>query len=190
MKILTVKIILVFGLFSFLSSWGQLPETKTVNGLLVTVEDNLLNSPPKGKYAKTADSLDKKLIKNPNDTTSLFYRALIYYAHNQMLAEPYQNTKGTLENLTKAKIQIEQAIKVGMTDFRAIQLRAQIYNELCFRFTGDESWMFTKAQKVSRKNLFENYKILANRYLDELAQQDKNNAYQYAKRKVSYVYKL
>jgi len=170
--------------------YGQLPQTKTINGLIVTVEDNLLNSPPKGKYAKTADSLDKKLIKNPNDTTSLFYRALIYYVHNQMLAEPYQHTKGTLENLTKAKTQIEHALKAGMTDFRAKQLRAQIYNELCFRFTDDQSWMFTKAQMVSRKNLFENYKIMANRYLDELALQDKSSAYQYTKRKVSYIYKF
>ncbi|MDQ0965406.1 hypothetical protein QFZ20_000809 [Flavobacterium sp. W4I14] len=190
MKILTTKIILIAGLFSFLSSWGQLPQTRSVNGLLVTVEDNLLNVPPKGKYAKVADSLDKNLIRNPDDTTSLFYRALIYYTHNQMLAEPYQRTKGTLENLTKAKEQIEKAIKIGMKDFRAKQLRAQIYSELCYRFTGDESWMFNNAQMISRKELFDNYKVLANRYIDELAMQDKNNAYQYTKRKVSYIYKL
>lgn len=190
MKIITIKIIFIVGLFSFLSSWGQLPQTKAVNGLLLTVEDNLLNVPPKGKYAKVADSLDKTLIKNPSDTTSLFYRALIYYTHNQMLAEPYQHTKGTLENLTKAKTQIEKAIKTGMQDFRARQLRAQIYSELCYRFTNDESWMFSKVQMTSRKALFDNYKVLANRYIDELSMQDKNNAYQYTKRKISFTYKL
>lgn len=190
MKTLTTKITFIVGLFSFLSSWGQLPQTRTVNGLLVTVEDNLLNVPPKGKYAKVVDSLDKNLISNPDDTTSLFYRALIYYTHNQMLAEPYQHTKGTLENLTKAKTQIEKAIKTGMQDFRARQLRAQIYSELCYRFTNDESWMFSKVQMTSRKALFDNYKVLANRYIDELAMQDKNNAYQYTKRKISFTYKL
>jgi hypothetical protein len=190
MKLLTTKIILFLSLFTFLQSWGQLPQTKTINGLLVTVEDNLLNVPPKGKYTKTADSLDKNLAKNPNDTTGLFYRALLYYVHNQMVAEPYQHTKGTLENLNRAKTLIEKAIKAGMKDFQAKQLRAQIYNELCFRFTNDESWMFSKVQMVSRKGLFENYKTLANRYLDELAEQDKANAYQYSKRKISFIYKL
>ncbi|RYE50582.1 MAG: hypothetical protein EOP48_19515 [Sphingobacteriales bacterium] len=83
-------------------------------------------------------------MKNKNDTISLFNRSLIYYAYNQMLAQPYQRTKGTLENLTKAKDQIEKAIENGMKDFRAKQLRAQIYCELCYRFTGDESWMFIR----------------------------------------------
>jgi len=190
MKILTAKIIFIVGLFSSLSSWGQLPQTKSVNGLLITVESNLLHVPPKDKYIKVADSLDKNLVRNSNDTTSLFNRALIYYLHNQMLAEPYQHTKGTLENLTKAKEQIEKAIKTGMKDFRAKQLRAQIYSELCFRFTNDESWMFSKAQMISRKKLFDNYKVMANGYIDELAMQDKNNAYQYTKRKISFTYKL
>ncbi|MFD2580856.1 hypothetical protein ACFSR6_00030 [Pedobacter vanadiisoli] len=190
MKILTTKIIFIVVLFSFLSSWGQLPQTKAVNDLLVTVENNLLNVPSKGKYAKVADSLNKNLIRNPDYTTSLFYRALIHYTHNQMLAEPYQHTKGTLENLTKAKTQIEKAIKMGMRDFRALQLRAQIYVELCYHFTNDESWMFIKIQMTSRKALFDNYKVLVNRYIDEMAMQDKNNAYQYTKRKISFTYTL
>lgn len=190
MKTLTTKITFIVGLFSSLSSWGQLPQTKSVNGLLITVESNLLNVPPKDKYIKVADSLDKSLARNSNDTTNLFNRALIYYLYNQMLTEPYQRTKGTLENLTKAKEQIEKAIKTGMKDFRAQQLRAQIYSELCYRFTGDESWMFNKAQMISRKALFEKYKVMANRYFDELAEQDKNNAYAHIKRKISFTYKL
>ncbi|MGQ7856578.1 hypothetical protein ACUN24_20265 [Pedobacter sp. WC2501] len=182
------SILLLLIICSALYSKAQLPQTKSVFGRLYTVEDGLLQVPPKEKYAKVADSLDKNLEKNQNDTVSLFNRALIYYAYNQMLAAPYQRTKGTLENMTRAKELIEKAIRTGMNDFRAKQLRAQIYSELCFRFTGDESWMFNKVQFASRKKLFESYKLLANRYFDELAAQDKNNAYEYKKRKVDFIY--
>jgi hypothetical protein len=187
-RIVITTVIFIFCLA--MNSHGQLPMTKTVSGQLSTVESGMLQVPPKDKYTKVADSLDKNLQKNKNDTLSLFNRSLIYYAYNQMLAQPYQRTKGTLENLTNAKDLIERAIEDGMKDFRAKQLRAQIYGELCYRFTGDESWMFSKAQMASRKQIFNGYKEKANRYLDELSELDKPNAYAYSKRKVSYVYKL
>ncbi|MDQ0640187.1 Tfp pilus assembly protein PilF [Pedobacter sp. W3I1] len=190
MKNKTIITTLIFIFCLAVKSHGQLPMTKTVFGQLSTVEDGMLQVPPKDKYTKVADSLDKNLQKDKNDTFSLFNRSLIYYAYNQMLAQPYQCTKGTLENLTRAKTQIEKAVKIGMQDFRARQLRAQIYSELCYRFTNDESWMFSKVHMTSRKELFDNYKVLANRYIDELAMQDKNNAYQYTKRKISFTYKL
>jgi Flp pilus assembly protein TadD len=190
MKITKILITLTFIFFLAMNSRGQLPMTKTVSGQLSTVESGMLQVPPKDRYTRVADSLDKNLLKNKNDTLSLFNRSLIYYLYNQMLAQPYQRTKGTLENLTKAKDLIEKAIENGMKDFRAKQLRAQIYCELCYRFTGDESWMFNKTQSDYRKQIFNGYKEKANRYLDELSELDKPNAYAYSKKKVSYVYKL
>jgi len=173
-----------------LSSFAQLPQTRITDGIVRTVEDGMLIVPPKGKYDKLVDSLDQNIKRNPNDTTSLFYRSLIYHSYNQLLAAPYQRTKGTLENLTLAKDMTEKSIILKMRDPRLKLLRAQIYAELCFRFTGDESWMFNNSQIQSRKKLFEGYKTLANRYYDELAKADENHAYEYSRKKIKYDYRL
>lgn len=69
-----------------ISLFAQLPKTKLINGTLRTVEPGMNLLPTKTKYIKVADSLDKNLKSNPKDTTSLFYRSLIYYTYNQMLA--------------------------------------------------------------------------------------------------------
>jgi hypothetical protein len=50
--------------------------------------------------------------------------------------------------------------------------------------------MFNKKQIAFRKRLFESYKEAANRYYDELALEDKNNADAYNRKKVSSTYKL
>jgi Tfp pilus assembly protein PilF len=180
--------IFLWGTIPLLSK-AQLPQTKIVNATLLTVESGMLTVPAKGKYDKLRDSLDKNLKKTPTDTTSLFYRALIYYSYNQLLAEPYQRTKGTLENLTIAKDMIEKAITLKMTDFRAKVLRAQIYSELCYRFTGDESWNTNSAQATARAKLFEAYKNKGNLFYDELAEIDKRNAYDYQKKRITYTYR-
>ncbi|WP_412467473.1 hypothetical protein [Pedobacter sp. KLB.chiD] len=179
----------VLFLLPFFAS-AQLPATRVINFTLRTVEDGLILAPPKGKYNPVTDSLDKVLKKSPKDTTALLYRSLLYYSYNQMLAAPAQRTKGTLENLTIAKDMIELAIKEKILDSRAKLLRAQIYSELCFRFSGDESWMFSATQIASRKKLFNTYKLAANKYYDELAMADKNHAYEYSKKKVGYNYPL
>ncbi|AZI26678.1 hypothetical protein EA772_15495 [Pedobacter sp. G11] len=167
-------------------SYAQLPQTKfDLNGDLRTVESGMLIVPPKNKYDKLTDSLEKNLKQNPSDTTSLFYRALLYYSYNQMLAEPAQRTKGTLENLTVGKDMIEKAIQLNMTDFRALLLRAQIYHELCYRFSGDERWMFSPGEVAKRKKLFENYKGKTNKYYTDLIKLDGSKEYLYNKKKIT-----
>jgi hypothetical protein len=142
------------------------------------------------KYASLSDSLDRNLKANPKDTTSLFFRALLYLKSNDALAKPYQRTKGTLENLTIAKNMTENAVSLKMQSFNLKVLRAQIYYQLVYRFTGDESWMFNSKQKAERKALFNNYKEFANKYYDELAQLDNSNAYDYQRLKIKDNYPL
>lgn len=179
-----LKQIVLFLLFLPISLFAQLPQTRVVNATLRTLEPGLNLVPAKGKYAKIIDSLDKNLKVNPKDTTSLFYRALFYYTYNQMLAEPAQNAKGTIENLTKAKNMAESMLELGKADLQTKILRAQIYKELTYRLSGDENWKFTAAEIANRKKLYETYKAKANQYYDELAQQDKKNAYDYNRKKV------
>jgi hypothetical protein len=99
-------ILTFFPFFPFLLS-AQLPMARVIDGIVRTTEPGMKIVPEKNKYAKVADSLDNELKTNPSDTTSLFFRALIYYSYNQMLAAPYQRTKGTLENLTRVSQMIE-----------------------------------------------------------------------------------
>ncbi|RZK26066.1 MAG: hypothetical protein EOO43_03845 [Flavobacterium sp.] len=172
-------------------SFSQLPLTKIdVNGDLRTIESGMLIVPPKNKYDKLIDSLDKNLKRNPSDTTSLFYSALLYYSYNQMIAEPAQRTKGTLESLTTAKDMIEKAIQIKMTDFRAHLLRAQIYRELCYRFSGDESWMFKAGEIAMRRKLFENYKDKNNKYYTHLIKIDGSKEYLYNKKRITSDYPI
>lgn len=186
MKNLFFTLIFVNAVAAF--SFAQLPQTRSISGRLSTIEPGMQGVPPKGKYDKVADSLERKLKTNPNDTTSLFKRSLIYYAYNQMLSAPDPRTKGALENLTKGKEMVEKALKAGMKDFRAKQLRAQIYSELCFRFSGDEYWMFKPAEIIARRAQFNSFKEKANLYFDELGTLDSRNANDYNKRKVTYSY--
>jgi hypothetical protein len=84
----------------------------------------------------------------------------------------------------------EKASSLKMQNFNLKVLRAQLYKELAYRFTGDESWMFNSNQIAKRKSLFNNYKVLANKYYDELVQLDSNNSYDYQKLKVKNNYPL
>jgi len=187
-----MKKIVLFIIFvtSIKAAYSQLPQTKILFGTISTIEPGLLEIPSKDKYKKVIDSLDKNLKATPKDTTSLFYRSLLYYTYNQMLAAPYQRTKGTLENLTIAKDMIEKAINNNMKDFRAKILRAQIYSQLCYRFTGDESWMFNNDQIISRRKQFNGFREKANQYYEELAKLDPQNAHEYSKMKLTRNYPI
>jgi hypothetical protein len=145
-------------------------------------------SPIAKSYSTYINSLNKNLKANPNDTTSLFYRALLYLHFNDLMAKPYQEEKGTLENLTIAKDMVEKAVNLKMQSFYLRVLRAQIYKELTYRFTDDQSWKFNSKQIAERKYRFNNYKALANKYYDELAVMDKPNALDYQKLKVTSKY--
>ncbi|WP_316848918.1 hypothetical protein [Pedobacter agri] len=176
-------------IFPYLS-YAQLPSLRIIEGTIRTLEFGMLLVPPKDKYKRIIDSLEQNLKKSPNDTTSLFYRSLLYYSYNQKMAEPAQGTKGTLENLTIAKNMIEKAISEKMTNKNAKILRAQIYAELCYRFLGDEKWMFSPAVIQSRRKLFETYKAKANDSYDELIKSNINESYVLEKKKVKEGYPI
>lgn len=164
--------------------------------VLVKVESGMIFindgsfKPDPNKYTLIADSLDKRLKLNDKDTTSLFFRALLYLSFNDLKAKPYQGEKGALENLTAGKNLVEKAIDLNMQDFKLKVLRAQIYKELCYRYSGDESWKFNNKQITERRIQFNTYKELANKYYDELAFLDKPSTYDYEKLKVKAKYPL
>ena len=85
---------------------------------------------------------------------------------------------------------VEKAINLKMSDFKLKVLRAQIYKELCYQYAGDESWKFNAKQIAERKAQFNAYKSLANKYYDEVALLDPNNAYDYQKLRVTTNYNL
>lgn len=157
---------------------------------LIYINDGAFGKPNKQKYAALTDSLDKNLKTHVNDTTSLFFRALLYLTFNDLKAKPFQGEKGALENLTIAKKMAEKAVTLEMKNIDLKILRAQIYKELTYRFTGDESWKYNSKQIADRKALFSSYKYSANKCYDELAVIDKENAYSYQKLKVTDNYPL
>jgi len=160
--------------------------TKIISGQLLIDDGSPLLK--QASYKPLTDSLDRALKTRPNDTTSLFYRALLYDQFNNLLAKPFATDNGALLNLTKAKDLCEQAISLKMNDFKLKVLRAQIYRDLTCRYSGDESWKFNTNQIAERRNKFNTYKELAKQYYDELAALDKNNAYDYQKLKVTNQY--
>ncbi|MEO7045688.1 MAG: hypothetical protein ABI091_10320, partial [Ferruginibacter sp.] len=84
-----------------------------------------------------------------------------------------------------AKDMTEHAVELHMKDLRIKILRAQIYKDLLYRYSVSESWKFTSKQVVERKERYDTYKELANKYYDELAILDSQNAYDYQKLKVT-----
>lgn len=160
-----------------------------VSSGLISIDDGSI-IPNEKKYATVADSLDKNLKAHPNDTASLFSRALIYVQFNGLMAKPLQGSPGALSNLTIARNMVEKAVNLKMQSFQLKVLRAQVYKELAYRFTADESWKYNSKQVAERRKLFNSYKELANKYYDELAEMDKKNAYDYRKLKVNTNYPL
>lgn len=156
---------------------------------MIYINDGSFKPNPQ-KYTALADSLDKKIKINDNDTTSLFFRSLLFLSFNGLNAKPFPGEKGALENLIAAKQLAEKAISLKMQNFNLKVLRAQIYKELTYRFTSDQAWQYNSKQVADRRKQFNTYKELANKYYSELAEVDKANANDYEKLKVKYNYPL
>ncbi len=156
------------------------PRVKVVAGIILL--DDF--APTEKKYARFSDSLDKAIKANPNDTTSLFYRAMLYLQFNSFVINPDIGTNTATNRLLLAKKYTDRADSLKMQRFELKVLRAQLCKELTNRFAPLETWRFNNQQLVERKKKFDYYKDLANTYYDKLALIDKNNAYDYQKRKV------
>lgn len=164
--------------FSFLMIAGGVsaqPKVKVVDGL-ISLDDF---SPTEKKYALFTDSLDKKLKSNPNDTTSLFYRALLYLQFNNFQVKPDLGSNVATERLLTARKMADKADSLHMKNFNLKVLKAQICKELTNRYAPLEVWRFDAAQLAARKKSFDYYKGLANREYAELEALDKSNAYAY-----------
>ena len=151
------------------------PKVKVVNGL-ISLDDF---SPTPKKYALFSDSLDKKLKSNPNDTTSLFFKALLYLQFNSFQVEPDLGSNVATQRLTAAREMADRADSLQMKSFNLKVLKAQICKELTHRYAPIEVWRFNAAQLAARKKKFDYYKDLANRAYAELETIDKSNAYAY-----------
>ncbi|WPU99073.1 hypothetical protein SNE26_23965 [Mucilaginibacter sp. cycad4] len=182
-SIAIISLLIVYGELALC----QIP-TRIISGKVMINDGSLI--PKQEKYALITDSLKKQLEANPNDTTSLFYRALLLDCFNEQLAKPAPTEKGALENLQRAANLIDKAISLKMQDFKLKVLRAQVYKDLAYRFGGDESYKFTVKQINERRVLFNTYKEKANKLYNELAEIDKDNAYDYQKLKVNYDYPI
>lgn len=169
-------------------SFAQLPVQ--VRSGLIDINDGTIGKPNANKYSALTDSLDKNLKTHPNDTSSLFFRAVLYLSFNKVMVNPDLGNKIAFNNLIIAKNMAEKAITLKMQNFYLKVLRAEIYRELSFRLGGDESWKFNSKQIADRRKQFNQYKELANKYYDELAVLDNGNAYDYQKLKVTNKYPL
>ncbi len=177
MKTLQFFLGLMALLFAHNVCLAQLPKVRFDNGK-ISIE-GVWGKIDEKKYKPLMDSLNNKLKSNPKDTTSLFYKALLLEKINNLLAKPYQQTKGALENLLEAKNIIEKASGLGVKSLNFKILKAQIYLQIAYRYTSNESWMFTKKEIAERRKQYEFYKVLANKCVDELMLLDKQNAYIY-----------
>jgi hypothetical protein len=181
-----VSLTLFFLLVGCLSSFGQL-HTKIFAGQISIAGDL---KPDEKAYKGYLDNLDQKLKMNPQDTTSLFFKALLLEQLNSQLAKPSPGEKKVYQELISAKDIILQLSDLKMKDFRLIVLRAQLYKDLAYQFSGDESWKYDSKEISDRRNLFDNYKKLANDSYDRLAKVDDTNAYDYQKLKVTFNYPI
>jgi hypothetical protein len=182
MKILKWSLLVLF-IFCAGNQFGfAQPGTRIVAGQ-ISLDDKSL-APKEMKYAKLIDSLNRNLKSNPNDTTSLFYRSLLYLRYNSVIAVPDLSSNQATDKLLLAKKMADRADSLQMQRFNLKVLRAQICKELTNRYAPMDLWRFTDKQIAERKKRFEYFKVLANRYYDELAMLDKANAYDYQKLKV------
>ncbi len=140
--------------------------------------------PNEKKLQPFADSLDRNLKMHPNDTTSLFYRALFYLQFNSFVFNLDLSTNQATDKLLLARKMADRADSLKMQSFELKVLRAQVCKELTNRYAPIETWRFNAQQMADRKKKFDYFKDLANKYCDELAALDKKNAYDYQKLKV------
>ncbi|QEM07810.1 hypothetical protein DIU31_031515 [Mucilaginibacter rubeus] len=140
--------------------------------------------PNEAKYKSISDSLDQKLKINPNDTTSLFYRSMLYLQFNSLKARPDLTTNIVTDQLLAGKKLADRADSLGMKNLNLKIIRAQLCKELTFRYAPADTWRFNTAQMASRRQKFEYYKASANRQYDLLADLDKAHSSDYQRLKV------
>lgn len=105
MKIIKLSIpAIILLIISIQFSWAQ-PHIKVVSGQ-ITLDDF---TPTEAKYKPATDSLDRKIKLNPNDTTALFYRAVLYLSFNSIIARPDQTTNEPADKLLSAKKMADRA---------------------------------------------------------------------------------
>ncbi len=179
------KSIFHFSLFILLSSFVKVKaqaQVKIVDGIIYLGDVDFVRN--EKKYYKFTDSLDKNLNLHPNDTTSLFYRALLYLRYNNFVVNPDLSSNQATTKLLIAKKMADRADSLKMQSLYIKVLRAQLCKELATRYAPIEIWRFNEKQMTERKKKFDYYKGLANSYYDGLAVLDKRNAYDYQRLKV------
>lgn len=182
MKIFKFLWMPAFALLFFFNRTSAQPRVKVVFGQ-VFLDDGTL-TPNEKKYTAFIDSLDKSLKGKPNDTTSLFYRSLLYLKFNSLVARPDLSTSVPVDNLLHALRLADRSDSLKMRDIKLKVLKAQICKELTFHYTAMDAWRYNTRQIAGRKRKFEYYKVLANKYYDQLAELDSKDAYEYQKLKV------
>lgn len=175
-------------IFLILHQGHAQPPIKVRNGLIY-MDDGTL-TPNQKQYPELTDKLDKTLKSNPNDTVTLFYRSVLLIRYNGMIAKPSQIDQNAYKNLLYAASLVHRGDSLNMKSFEFKVLRAEVYREICYRYLGDQSWKVNASQASLRRKEFNNYKDLANRYYDELANLDKDDAYTFNKLKVTSNYSI
>jgi hypothetical protein len=153
------------------------------NGLIY-INDGTFGHPDIKKYSTLTDSLDKNLKLHPNDTTSLFYRAMLYLRYNSIAANPDLSTDQATNKLLLARKIVDRADSLKMQNFNLKVLRAQLCKELTSRYAPMDAWRYNDKQIADRKKKYDYFKGLANKYYDQLVSLDSGNAYDYQKLKV------
>ena len=187
-KTTAILLFITISIFRATYSFAQLPVE--IRSGLIYLNDGTIGKSRPNKYSALTDSLDKVLKLHPNDTTCLYLRAILHLRLNTTIVKPDLGNKIAFDNLVTAKNMAEKAVNLKMKNLYLKVLRAEIYRELTYRLAGDELWRFSRQQTAERKNWFNNYKELANKYYDELAVLDSNNANDYLKVKVKNKYPL
>ncbi|MBK0380060.1 hypothetical protein [Mucilaginibacter segetis] len=187
-KTAALLVFIIISIFRGTYSFAQLP--LEIRSGLIYVNDGTIGKPNANKYSALSDSLDKVLKLHPNDTTCLYLRAVLYLQLNKIISNPDVGNKMAFGNLVIAKDMAEKAVNLKMENLYLKVLRAELYKELTNRFMADQAWKFTEHQIAERKSQFDNYKAITNKYYDELAVLDKQNAYDYQKLRVNGKYPL
>ena len=187
-KTAALLIFIIISIVRANNSFAQLPVE--IRSGLIYINDGTIGKPYPNKYSDLTASLDKALKLHPNDTTCLYLRAVLYLRLNKITVNPDLGNKIAFGNLVIAKNLAEKAINLKMENLYLKVLRAELYKELTNRFMADQAWKFTEHQIAERKSQFDNYKAITNKYYDELAVLDKQNAYDYQKLRVNAKYPL
>ncbi|TKC07989.1 hypothetical protein FA048_12555 [Pedobacter polaris] len=151
---------------------------------IVKLDDGRLYYTAKS-YIKQIDSLDKVLVKSPNDTTALMLRSFFYLKAGDLLANPYAADKIFIDRLLTGKRMIEKALSLKLIDLKAKIIAAELCNQLSYRYGGynsDLSWKYDSKTLAKYAAFQKRYKEEAIEFYKELAVLDKNSAWEYQKK--------